>query len=80
MDGTLVDSGKLHELAWSQPLTHFGIPVDRPLIRSLAGVPTKETIEILIKTFACKVDAGLSEINDCAWCGKISAATSSLRA
>jgi beta-phosphoglucomutase family hydrolase len=64
MDGTLVDSGKLHELAWSQSLTYFGIPVDRPLMRSLAGVPTKETVEILIKTFGCTVDAALSEIND----------------
>lgn len=64
MDGTLVDSGKLHELAWSQSLAYYGIPVDRPLMRSLAGVPTRETVEILIKTFGCTIDADLSEIND----------------
>lgn len=64
MDGTLVDSGKLHELAWNQCLAYYGIPVDRPLMRSLAGVPTKETVELLIKKFNCTVTATLSEINE----------------
>lgn len=51
MDGTLVDSGQLHEIAWIEALNHYAIPIDRPLMRSLSGVPTLDTIELLIKKF-----------------------------
>ena len=64
MDGTLVDSGQLHEFAWSKTLEKYGIPVDRLLMRSLAGVPTKGTIEILLEKFNISVDATLYEMND----------------
>jgi beta-phosphoglucomutase family hydrolase len=64
MDGTLVDSGQLHEHAWTAMLEKYGIPIDRPLMRSLAGVPTKGTIEILLEKFNLKVDASLDEMND----------------
>lgn len=64
MDGTLVDSGQLHEFAWTAMLNKYGIPIDRPLMRSLAGVPTKGTIEILLEKFNLKVDASLDEMND----------------
>ena len=63
MDGTLVDSGQLHEYAWSIMLEKYGIPLDRPLMRSLAGVPTKGTIAILIEKFNCNVAASLDEMN-----------------
>jgi len=64
MDGTLVDSGQLHEFAWSEMLTKYGIPIDRPLMRSLAGVPTKGTIEILLEKFNLAATASLDEMND----------------
>jgi beta-phosphoglucomutase family hydrolase len=64
MDGTLVDSGQLHEFAWSEMLSHYGIPLDRLFMRSLAGVPTKGTIEILLEKFNIHVDATLDEMND----------------
>jgi beta-phosphoglucomutase family hydrolase len=64
MDGTLVDSGQLHEHAWTATLEKYGIPIDRPLMRSLAGVPTKGTIEILIEKFQCTVVASLDEMNE----------------
>src|SRR5690348_1220504 len=64
MDGTLVDSGRLHEHAWIALLTRYGIPVDRKLMRSLAGVPTKETIDILLKTFSLRAPASLDEMNE----------------
>lgn len=64
MDGTLVDSGQLHEFAWSTMLNKYGIPIDRPFMRSLAGVPTKGTIEILLEKFNLKVEASLDEMND----------------
>lgn len=51
MDGTLVDSGKLHETAWIKTLQEFAIPVDRPLMRSLAGVSTLETLVHLMAHF-----------------------------
>jgi beta-phosphoglucomutase family hydrolase len=51
MDGTLVDSGQLHEYAWTSMLNHYSIPVDRPLMRSLAGVPTDATIRMLLNHF-----------------------------
>jgi beta-phosphoglucomutase family hydrolase len=64
MDGTLVDSGQLHEFAWSDMLNKYGIPIDRPLMRSLAGVPTKGTIEILLEKFNLTATATLDEMND----------------
>lgn len=64
MDGTLVDSGKLHELAWNQSLAYYGIPIDRALMRSLAGVPTKDTVAILIENFGLTIDTALAEINE----------------
>ncbi|HEX2584060.1 MAG TPA: beta-phosphoglucomutase family hydrolase [Steroidobacteraceae bacterium] len=64
MDGTLVDSGKLHEHAWSEMLTKYGVPIDRALMRSLAGVPTKATIETLLQHFKLTVNASLDEMND----------------
>lgn len=64
MDGTLVDSGQLHEHAWTETLNKYGIPIDRPLMRSLAGVPTKGTIEILLEKFNLKVSASLDEMNN----------------
>ncbi|MDO3381120.1 HAD-IA family hydrolase [Gilvimarinus algae] len=64
MDGTLVDSGQLHEVGWTQTLNHYQIPIDRPLMRSLAGVPTKRTIEILLDTFGVSATASLDEMND----------------
>lgn len=51
MDGTLIDSGKLHEIAWIKTLEEFGIPIDRPLMRSLAGMSTQETLIKLITNF-----------------------------
>ena len=63
MDGTLVDSGQLHEHAWTTVLNHYGIPVDRALMRSLAGVPTKATIEALLKQFRLPAPAELEEMN-----------------
>jgi beta-phosphoglucomutase family hydrolase len=64
MDGTLVDSGQLHQYTWTLTLEKYGIPIDGPLMRSLAGVPTKETLEILIQKFNCKVDASIDEMNE----------------
>jgi beta-phosphoglucomutase family hydrolase len=63
MDGTLVDSGKLHEHAWSETLRKYSIPIDYALMRSLAGVPTKETIVHLSEHFGCPLEASLDEMN-----------------
>ena len=45
MDGTIVDSGQLHEKAWIHVLEKHNIEVNREFMRSLAGVPTFQTIE-----------------------------------
>jgi beta-phosphoglucomutase family hydrolase len=63
MDGTLVDSGQLHEHTWTATLDRFGIPVDAPLMRSLAGVPTRETLEILVRHFQVSPGATVDEMN-----------------
>lgn len=63
MDGTLVDSGQLHELAWRATLERYGIPLDPALMRSLAGVPTIGTLERLIAHFGCRVEESLESIN-----------------
>lgn len=62
MDGTLVDSGPLHERAWIAMLEKYGIPIDRPFMRSLAGVPTKGTIAILLEKFSLQPTASLDEM------------------
>lgn len=62
MDGTLIDSGKLHEHAWTYALNKFDIPVDRPFMQSLAGVPTLQTIEIVIEKFAITINKPLTDI------------------
>lgn len=64
MDGTLVDSGQLHEFSWTATLNKYGIPIDGPLMRSLAGVPTKETLEVLIQKFNCQVQVSVQEMNE----------------
>ncbi|MEW6998400.1 beta-phosphoglucomutase family hydrolase [Colwelliaceae bacterium BS250] len=64
MDGTIVDSGQLHEAAWTKTLQHYNIPVQPDLMRSLAGVPTIETINILIKHFKCTVNETAIQMND----------------
>lgn len=60
MDGTLVDSGQLHEQAWAATFARFNIPMDRPLMRSLAGMPTLQTIIFLHEHF------GLNPVADVA--------------
>jgi len=64
MDGTLVDSGRLHEYAWTEMLNRYGIPVNRELMRSLAGVPTKATIEILLRKFERHAPVSVDEMNE----------------
>ncbi|MCL1142184.1 HAD-IA family hydrolase [Shewanella gaetbuli] len=63
MDGTLIDSGKLHENAWRLTLNHFGIPINPQLMRSLAGVPTIETAAILVERFQVTLNHTLAEVN-----------------
>lgn len=63
MDGTLVDSGQLHEIAWIETLNQYSIPIDRALMRSLAGVPTLGTIEILLEKFQVRTAAPVVEIH-----------------
>ncbi|MER2490931.1 beta-phosphoglucomutase family hydrolase [Catenovulum sediminis] len=64
MDGTLVDSGQLHQNAWLAALNKYGIPVDNALMRSLAGVPTKDTVDILVEHFKLELAVSSEEIND----------------
>jgi len=59
----LVDSGQLHEFSWTTTLNRYGIPIDGPFMRTLAGVPTKETLEILIQKFNLQVQASVHEMN-----------------
>lgn len=63
MDGTLVDSGQLHEQAWLKTLQKYAIPIDRPLMRSLAGVSTQATIALLLNKFTVKPAATALEIH-----------------
>lgn len=64
MDGTLVDSGQLHEQAWGATLLEYGIPLDRPYMRTLAGVPTKQTLEILLEKFSIAPRVSVDEMNE----------------
>lgn len=62
MDGTLVDSGQLHEFGWTATLNQYGIPLDAPLMRSLAGVPTQETLAQVLLRYPTKLAASLEEM------------------
>lgn len=64
MDGTLVDSGQLHEQAWRHTLNHFGIPIDGALMRSLAGIPTVGTLELVIAHFGMTPPATYEAMNE----------------
>ena len=64
MDGTIVDSGQLHEVAWSKTLEQYNIPIQADLMRSLAGVSTIETINILITHFKCNVSQSPEQMNE----------------
>lgn len=63
MDGTLVESGSLHEIAWRETLTNFNLPIDAPLMNSLAGVPTRETLLRVSAHTRHPLIAPLEEIN-----------------
>jgi beta-phosphoglucomutase family hydrolase len=64
MDGTLVDSGQLHEFSWKATLDKYEIPLDKNFMRSLAGVPTKGTLEILLEKYQITPKASLAEMNE----------------
>lgn len=64
MDGTLVDSGRLHQNAWTLTLEKYGIPIEPKLMRSLAGVPTIGTVEYLIEHFSLDLVLDLQQVNE----------------
>lgn len=63
MDGTLVDSGKVHELAWVATLDKYQIPVDRGLMRSLSGMTTQRTLQKLVEQFELIVTTSIEEMS-----------------
>lgn len=63
MDGTLVESGPLHEIAWRETLQRYGLPVLPALMRSLAGVPTRQTLEIVARESGIALRAPVEEMN-----------------
>ena len=65
MDGTLIDSGRVHEEAWRKTLTRHGIPVDGRLMRSLAGVPTRATLEHLAAHFKMHSSINIDAATEC---------------
>ncbi|WP_428243080.1 HAD-IA family hydrolase [Gynuella sp.] len=64
MDGTLVESGPLHEEAWTRTLKAFGLPIIKPMMRALCGVPTKETLEIIAQKTNTPLRVSVTEMND----------------
>ncbi|GGX66833.1 HAD family hydrolase [Saccharospirillum salsuginis] len=63
MDGTLVESGPLHEIAWRETLERYGLPILPALMRSLAGVPTRQTLEIVARESGVSLPAPVDEMN-----------------
>lgn len=63
MDGTLVESGPLHEIAWRETLERFGLPIVPALMRSLAGVPTRQTLEIIARDSGMALRVPVAEMN-----------------
>ncbi|MEX0623100.1 HAD family hydrolase [Saccharospirillum sp.] len=63
MDGTLVESGPLHEIAWRETLSKYNLPIDARLMHSLAGVPTKETLLRVAAETGLPLSAPVEEMN-----------------
>lgn len=56
MDGTLLDTMGIHERAWREALTAFSLPVMPSLMRRLAGVPTRQTLEMIAEQGGIIID------------------------
>ncbi|WP_127554789.1 beta-phosphoglucomutase family hydrolase [Saccharospirillum alexandrii] len=63
MDGTLVESGPLHEIAWRETLAKYHLPVNARLMHSLAGVPTRETLLRVAAETGYPLSAPVEEMN-----------------
>ncbi|WP_394169873.1 HAD family hydrolase [Saccharospirillum alexandrii] len=63
MDGTLVESGPLHEIAWRETLAKYNLPVNARLMHSLAGVPTRETLLRVAAETGHPLSAPVEEMN-----------------
>lgn len=63
MDGTLVESGPLHEIAWRETLSKYNLPIDARLMHSLAGVPTRETLLRVAAETGQSLSAPVEEMN-----------------
>ena len=62
MDGTIVDSGVLHEKAWIDAFMQQDVHLDRQYMRSLAGVPAKETIYKVFEQQGLLAEADVVEL------------------
>lgn len=63
MDGTLVESGPLHEITWRETLSKYNLPIDARLMHSLAGVPTRETLLRVAAETGQPLSAPVEEMN-----------------
>ncbi|GAA5218105.1 HAD-IA family hydrolase [Corallincola platygyrae] len=71
MDGTLLDTMALHEQAWRDTLAFVELPVLPELMRSLVGLPTLRTMEIIaeeaglpVRDFSAGVEFKQQRVDD----------------
>ncbi len=57
MDGTLIDSMPLHDIAWRKTLDFIGLPVIPQLMRQLVGVPTAGTLQAIARHSGLTISA-----------------------
>lgn len=57
MDGTLIDSMPLHDIAWRKTLDYIGLPVIPQLMRQLVGVPTAGTLQAIARHSGLTISA-----------------------
>ncbi len=57
LDGTIVDTMPVHLLAYQKVLGNFGIEFTKQNLDKMAGLPTKETMELIFEKHGVKADA-----------------------
>lgn len=56
LDGTLVDNMGLHRQAWEETGEDYGLPITGAMIDEIAGIPTRQVIELFANQYGWEVD------------------------
>lgn len=55
-DGTLADTMSIHDQSWHETLAEHGVTCQQSFLDDVAGMPTKEIVELINKKFNQQID------------------------